>query len=229
MCSTALAAEPKLLTPILHTLQDLRHLPGYAGYKPQCKWRYGDTTGNDTAKYFQQRRSLLLENSNKKDPGEEWDSKITFPTLYSNDPKLVIGARTRERDRWLATPKYVISNRERDVEIKDFSQKAQMQREFIKDKLGIVPRVEHFVTPTNWKQEAFKLPALKEADNLQSKDKDSNKDQVSMWCPLCGRKAPQTVNFKAFIREHHVMPKKICPPASTWRDRQLRDLYFERR
>jgi len=92
----------------------------YAGFKPQCKWRYGDTFGNDTAKYFQQRRSVTLQRTSK-DPGVEWDNKIQFPAVYSNDPKLVIGARTRERDRWLAAPKYALSNRhDRDEEIKAF-------------------------------------------------------------------------------------------------------------
>lgn len=93
----------------------------YAGFRPQLKWRYGDTFGNDTAKYFQQRRSLALASSIAKDSGMGWDTKVKLPSVYSNVPDLVLGARSRDRDRMLGPIKYTLLNHhERDEHIRDF-------------------------------------------------------------------------------------------------------------
>ncbi|EDO32645.1 predicted protein [Nematostella vectensis] len=122
-------ATDTVLNTTIHTLQDLRHLPGYAGFRPQQQWRYGDTFGNDTAKYFQDKRTAQLKRSTAQAPGTEWDAKIAFPTVYSNDPKLVVGARTRERDRWLSRPQYQLFNRhDRDWEIHDFDKGTERTR-----------------------------------------------------------------------------------------------------
>ena len=93
----------------------------YAGYRPQEKFCYGDTFGNATTKYFQDRRVARLNSSVVKKPGVRGDGKVEFPTVYSNDPNLVLGARTRTRERWCAAPKYELFNtHERDEEIQEF-------------------------------------------------------------------------------------------------------------
>ncbi|XP_032227914.1 protein FAM166C B [Nematostella vectensis] len=212
-------ATDTVLNTTIHTLQDLRHLPGYAGFRPQQQWRYGDTFGNDTAKYFQDKRTAQLKRSTAQAPGTEWDAKIAFPTVYSNDPKLVVGARTRERDRWLSRPQYQLFNRhDRDWEIHDFDKKAQEHRRYLMDQSGTVPRVAYFVMPCK-------------CDVLPSINRElSEQERVTICCPLCGRKAPPgTRNIRAHIQGHHLIPPKHNPPKSTWRDRRFRDFYFEQR
>ena len=51
--------------------------------------------------------------------------------------------------------------------------------------------------------------------------------EVTLKCPLCGRIAP--LDVRDYMMRHHKIPKKIDPPKSTWRDRPMRDVYFERR
>ena len=68
------------------------------------KFDYGETYGNATAKYFQDYRSQSLSNSNSN-----YAKGGYFPTYYTHQPDLVIGNRTRTRDRWLAAPRYSLS------------------------------------------------------------------------------------------------------------------------
>ena len=51
--------------------------------------------------------------------------------------------------------------------------------------------------------------------------------EVTLKCPLCGRIAP--LDVRDYMMRHHRIPKKLDPPKSTWRDRPMRDVYFERR
>ncbi|XP_031574147.1 protein FAM166C B-like [Actinia tenebrosa] len=121
----------------------------YAGFRPQYKWRYGDTFGNDTAKYFQQKRSLTLTSYTAKDSGMGWDTKVQLPSVYSNVPDLVLGARARDGNRMLAPIKYTLLNHhDRDEDIRDFLKKVQDHRCQYVDSSGTLPRVDYFVLPT---------------------------------------------------------------------------------
>ena len=71
---------------------------------------HGDTFGNATAKYFQDRRTAEFQTSVMRLQGVSGDGKFEFPTLYSNNKDLVLSARTRTRERWYAAPKYSLFN-----------------------------------------------------------------------------------------------------------------------
>lgn len=96
----------------------------YAGYCPQAKfWHYGDTFGNTTAKCFQEKRAAKLNSSVMRQPGTSGDGRTEFPTVYSNNPNLVLAARTRTRERWRNAKKYSLFNEhERGRELKKFDQ-----------------------------------------------------------------------------------------------------------
>lgn len=89
----------------------------YRGHCPTTKYDYGETYGNATNKYFQDYRSEVLNASH--DPYARGGE---FPTYYTHRPESVISARGRTRDRWLAAPKYNLSNVDfdRKEELKSF-------------------------------------------------------------------------------------------------------------
>ncbi|XP_020620813.1 UPF0573 protein C2orf70 homolog B-like [Orbicella faveolata] len=197
------------------TSQDPKHMPGYAGYCPQAKfWHYGDTFGNTTAKCFQEKRTAKLNSSVMRQPGTSGDGRTEFPTVYSNNPNLVLAARTRTRERWRNAKKYSLFNEhERGRELKKFDQLAQSHRDHYMDRSGTVQRVEHFVIS---RKEGPKITD----DNFFCKG-------VKISCPLSGELI-QTINGKCTI--HLGLPLKMSPTSMcTWRDRALRDVYFEKR
>lgn len=129
-----------------------RFMPGYRGYCPTIKYDYGETYGNQTAKYFQDYRSSVLNSS--ADPYKRGGQ---FPTVYSHDPDLVISARTRTQDRWLHAPKYQLSNvgHDRKEELYQFNKLSQAHREHYKDKTGTGSSINYFSIPAT-SEEQFK-------------------------------------------------------------------------
>ncbi len=81
----------------------------YNGHVPTMKFDYGETYGNATSKYFQDYRLKTLDNSKSN-----YCQGGYFPTYYTHQPDLVIGNRTRTRDRWLSAPRYSLTNVDHD-------------------------------------------------------------------------------------------------------------------
>ncbi|CAG5123133.1 unnamed protein product [Candidula unifasciata] len=121
-----------------------RFMPGYRGYCPTIKFDYGETYGNQTAKYFQDYRSSVLTSA--ADPYSKGGS---FPTLYSHNPDLVISNRTRTQDSRLLAPRYQLSNVDHNSkeELYQFNTLAQAHREHYTDKSGTVKSVDYFSIP----------------------------------------------------------------------------------
>uniref|UniRef100_UPI00398F2E12 ciliary microtubule inner protein 2C isoform X1 n=1 Tax=Pristiophorus japonicus TaxID=55135 RepID=UPI00398F2E12 len=119
-------------------------MPGYRGYVPTINFTYGDTYGNATRKYFQDFRLSALNSSQSP-----YSKGGQFPTIYSNDPSLVIADRAHNRDRWLYAPQWsrYDVDFDRNEELKTFGKLAQQHRESYKDTTGTIPRVDHFVLP----------------------------------------------------------------------------------
>lgn len=88
----------------------------YRGHCPSLKFDYGETYGNASAKYFQDYRSSVLNSS--KTPYEKGGC---FPTFYSHNPDIVIGNRTRGRDRYLDQSHYELYHY-------DFNRKTELNR-----------------------------------------------------------------------------------------------------
>ncbi|XP_059178398.1 protein FAM166C A-like [Physella acuta] len=143
-----------------------RFMPGYRGYCPTTKFDYGETYGNQTAKYFQDYRSSVLNSS--ADPLCRGGS---FPTVYSHNPDLVISNRTRTQDRWLLAPKYQLSNvdHDRKEEIYQFNRLSQAHREHYTDKSGTVKPVDYFSIPLSG-EEQFKRQIPFCALSIKSED-----------------------------------------------------------
>ena len=58
-----------------------------------------------------------------KDKAVDNDGRVRFPSLYSNEPALVLGARKRNREIWRAAPRYTLFNHhQRDSEMEEFDQ-----------------------------------------------------------------------------------------------------------
>ncbi|XP_031549777.1 protein FAM166C A-like [Actinia tenebrosa] len=134
-----------LLTTNMDMYKHPRHVPGYLGYTPTIKYKYGDTFGNTTAQWFNDYRQDTLKTS-KERMGRGGDKNIPFPTYYTKNPDHVIGARTTSRDRWLAAPKYKLFNvDERGVTINKFDMNAQHYREHYRDRTETVPPVNVFI------------------------------------------------------------------------------------
>uniref|UniRef100_H3BEG8 Ciliary microtubule inner protein 2C n=2 Tax=Latimeria chalumnae TaxID=7897 RepID=H3BEG8_LATCH len=118
-------------------------MPGYLGHTPTAYFRCGETYGNATQKSFQDFRSAVLNSS--QNPYKEGQ----FPTLYSNDPSLVIANRARNRDRWMHTCNWSRYNEDfnRMGELKQFSKVAQKHRDYYADKTGTLQKMNYFVLP----------------------------------------------------------------------------------
>ncbi|GCB65665.1 ciliary microtubule inner protein 2C [Scyliorhinus torazame] len=117
-------------------------MPGYRGYIPTINFTYGNTYGNTTRKYFQDFRLSALNTSQSP-----YSKGGQFPTIYSNDPSLVIADRSHNRNRWLDAPQWSRYDLDfdRNEELKKFDKLAQQHRVNYKDKTGTVRRVDHFV------------------------------------------------------------------------------------
>lgn len=94
----------------------------YHGHVPNVAYSFGDTYGNATMKYFQDSRNAAMKTS-----CSPYSKGGQFPTLFSPDPDLVIGARARGWDRWLHTPNYSRFNLDfnRSAELKEFYKVSQ--------------------------------------------------------------------------------------------------------
>ncbi|CAI5771545.1 Hypothetical predicted protein [Podarcis lilfordi] len=103
-------------------------MPGYRGHIPNVAFSFGDTYGNTTMKYFQDFRSAAMETC-----GGPYSKGGQFPTLFSPDPGLVIGARARGWDRWLHTPNYTRFNLDinRTAELKEFYKPAAERQNIV--------------------------------------------------------------------------------------------------
>src|SRR6218665_454027 len=87
------------------------HLFGlsYQGHVPTMKFDYGETYGNQTAKYFQDYRSKTL-NSSKSN----YCKGGYFPSFYSYEPNLAVEARTRRWSSWVDPPTTRLYNQDHD-------------------------------------------------------------------------------------------------------------------
>ncbi|CAD5111713.1 DgyrCDS1004 [Dimorphilus gyrociliatus] len=127
-----------------------RFMPGYHGHVPTLKFSYAQTYGNATAQYMQDYRSKTLEESKN----QYWAGGY-FPTIYSHKPDLVIGNRTRSRDRWLTEPRYRLNVRDHDRQenLIHLDKLASAKRDHYLDKSGTVPKVEYFQIPVPAEQQ----------------------------------------------------------------------------
>ncbi|XP_053315682.1 protein FAM166C [Spea bombifrons] len=119
-------------------------MPGYRGHVPTQHFTYGDTYGNTTARCFQDFRSSALSSSQGP-----YSKGGQFPTSHSNDPALVIGNRSRGRDRSLYSPSCSRYNVDfdRTEELKNFRKVAEEHRDHYRDKTGTYHQVAHFILP----------------------------------------------------------------------------------
>ncbi|XP_076440608.1 ciliary microtubule inner protein 2C-like [Babylonia areolata] len=182
-----------------------RFMPGYRGYCPTTKYDYGETFGNATSKYFQDYRSSVLNSS-----ASNYSPGGSFPTYYTHDPDLVISNRCRNRDRWLLAPKYQLSNvdHDRTEQLRRFDDLAQKHREHYKDKSGTLKSVDYFKLPVSAEdqfrtKDVFIIMSTKYTDgiNLPNLDHEARRE------PIIRRFAPR----------------------SNVRDREMRDVHFEKR
>jgi len=182
-----------------------RFMPGYRGYCPTLKYDYGETYGNHTAKYFQDYRSSVLNSS-----ADPYCKGGQFPTVYSQNPDNVISNRTRTADRWLLAPKYQMSNvnHDRKEELVQFDKLSQAHRDAYKDKSGTVKSINFFSLPTS-AQEQFKrnVPFL----ILSTK----YRDDVNL--PF----------LQHIARREPLIQRAVTK--SNQRDREMRDVIFEKR
>lgn len=152
-----------LITTNNATYIEPRFMPGYQGHVPTMKFDYGETYGNQTAKYFQDYRSKTL-NSSKSN----YCNGGYFPTYYSYEPNLAVEARTRRWSRWVEPPTPRLYNQDHDgqEQLFNFRQAAMAHREHYNDKTGKVPRVEQFLIPTPAEQQFTKAHVDKHMYNL---------------------------------------------------------------
>lgn len=180
-------------------------MPGYKGHVPTMKFDYGDTYGSATAKYFQDYRSATL-NSSKSN----YCKGGYFPTTYTHNPDMVIGNRTRTRDRWLTAPRYSLSHvdHDRKEDLIRFDKLSHSHREHYNDKSGTSQRVDFFMLPTKAEDQFKKhLPFMVLSTRYTDDISVPNKEHLA-------RRAPIRRSFE---------------PDSSQRDREMRDVYFEQR
>lgn len=182
-----------------------RFMPGYRGHCPTTKYDYGETYGNATSKYFQDYRSEVLYASH--DPLSRGGE---FPTYYTHKPESVISSRGRTRDRWLAAPKYSLGNVDfdRKEELYAFDHLGQKHRDHYADKSGTKTRVDHFLLPQSAenmikKKAQFMILATRHTDDINLPYLDHE-----------ARRAPLL---------------KRTSTMSSQRDREMRDVVFEKR
>jgi hypothetical protein len=118
-----------------------RFMPGYQGHVPTMKFDYGETYGNQTAKYFQDYRSQTLESSKSN-----YSHGGYFPAFYSYSGNLAVEARTRKWDRWLESPHYRLTNidHNRREGLINFNKLTEAHRDHYNDKSQTVQRVNYF-------------------------------------------------------------------------------------
>ncbi|XP_054843685.1 protein FAM166C [Eublepharis macularius] len=178
-------------------------MPGYHGHVPNVVYSFGDTYGNATMKYLQDFRNAAMKTS-----CSPYSKGGQFPTLFSSDPELVIGARARGWDRWLHTPNYSRFNLDfnRSAELKEFHKLSQMHRDYYRDKTGTVHRNPYFVLPV---KEKDKYPHPLDLPPLSAK---------TLW--HLHRISPEN------LRTYQTFPsgKRV-----TSQEREVRDSYFEYR
>ncbi|KAK3748831.1 hypothetical protein RRG08_065338 [Elysia crispata] len=182
-----------------------RFMPGYRGYCPTIKYDYGETYGNHTAKYFQDYRSSVLNSS-----ADPYCKGGQFPTVYSHNPDLVISNRTRTRDRWLQVPRYRLSNvdHDRKEELYQFDKLSQAHHEHYTDKSGTVKSVDFYSIPVS-AVEQFKrnVPFM----ILSTKYRD----------------CINLPHLDHIARREPLLQKPVA--TSSQRDREMRDVIFEKR
>ncbi|XP_072134933.1 ciliary microtubule inner protein 2C [Mobula birostris] len=151
-------------------------MPGYRGFVPTINFTHGDTYGNTTRKYFEDFRMSALNTSQSP-----YSKGGQFPTIYSNNPSLVIENRMRNRNRWLYAPQWsrYDVDFDREEEMKLFNKLSQQHRENYKDKTGIIPRVDHFVLPG---KEEDTFPSL---PNIQQDKDDCPSPNYISWPRAC--------------------------------------------
>jgi len=198
-------AAGTLITTNNATYVPPRFMPQYRGYCPTIKYDYGETYGNATSKYFQDYRSSVLNSScTNYSPGG------SFPTYYTHNPDLVISNRARNHDRWLMSPKYELSNmdHDRNEQLRGLHRLSQTHREQYKDKSGTQKSVDY-----------FKLPVSAE-DQFRTKDVFiimSNKYSDGINLPDLQHEARREPIIRRFARKTNI------------RDREMRDVHFEKR
>ncbi|XP_071964659.1 ciliary microtubule inner protein 2C-like [Antedon mediterranea] len=181
-------------------------MPGYKGHCPTLKYDYGETYGNATAKYFQDYRSKTLNTSqtNYANGGQ-------FPTVYTHNPDLVIPNRERTRERWRTAPPYSLNNvqHDRQDQLQSFDKLAQQHRDHYKDRTGTVGRVDEFLIP-------------KKAEDMYKQDAGQVEEKMDVLLEA---------NSRATSNKSVLRPPTFHTPnsQSSVRDREMRDVHFERR
>ncbi|ELT89641.1 hypothetical protein CAPTEDRAFT_167433 [Capitella teleta] len=182
-----------------------RFMPGYRGYVPTMKFSYGETYGNQTNKYFQDFRSTTLDNSKTN-----YCKGGYFPTYYTHSPELATSERTERWDRWLNAPRYTLTNRDHDrqEDLMRFGKMTLAHREHYNDKSGERHQVEYFHIPTKAEDQfrkhiPFNIRSLRYTDDICIPDKHH--------------------------AAHRLPITKSDMKRSNQRDREIRDIIFEKR
>lgn len=198
-------AAGTLITTNNATYTPPRFMPGYRGYCPTTKYDYGETYGNSTSKYFQDYRSSVLSKS-----ASNYSTGGSFPSHYTHEPDMVLSNRCRNRDRWLLSSKYQLSNvdHDRSDQLRSLDTLSQKHREHYKDKSGTLKSVDF-----------FKLPVSAE-DQFRTKD-------VFI---IMSTKYTDGINLPNLEHEARRQPiiRRFAPRSSV-RDREMRDVHFEKR
>ncbi|VDI10828.1 ciliary microtubule inner protein 2C-like [Mytilus galloprovincialis] len=198
-------AAGTLITTNNATFIPPRFMPGYQGHCPTTKYDYGETYGEATSKHFQDYRSRVLSAS-----ADPYCRGGDFPTYYTHRPETVISNRARNRDRWLLTPKYSLTNVDfdRKEELKSYDRLAQRHREHYVDKSGTVKRTAHFNIPSDAEDQLrrnvkFVIMSTRHSDNIN--------------LPYLDHEARRSPLIRRFADR------------SSQRDREMRDVCFEKR